>query len=83
MPTMSQIFQEARTLPSRERARLVSKLIAVDLPDFVTDEKELARREDEVRSGQVRPVKVSSVMREARALAGIGGKAPSLQARKA
>ncbi len=83
MPTMSQVFQEARALPSRERARLVSKLIAADMPGFVTDEKELARREDEVRSGQVRRVKVSSVMREARALAGIGGKASSLKARKA
>ncbi len=82
MPTMTQVFQEARALPSKERARLVSKLIAADMPALDTDEKELVRREEEVRNGRVRRVEISTVMQEARALAGIGGKVPALKLRK-
>lgn len=79
---MTQVFQEARALPSRDRARLVSKLIAADMPAFVADDEELARREEDVRDGRVRRVEIASVMREARALAGIGGKPPALKSRK-
>lgn len=82
MPTVTQVFEEARSLPSEQRARLVSKVIAVDMPSSDPDEKELARREEEVRNGRVRRVEVSTVMREARALAGVSGKAPSLKPRK-
>ena len=81
MPTMSQVFQEARALSSKQRARLVSKLLAEDMPALVTDEAELARRENNVRNGHVARVDVASVMEEARALAGIPGKAPVLKRR--
>lgn len=78
---MSQVYQEARSLSSKQRARLLSKLLAEDLPAPSTDEAELARREEEARSGRVVGIEVTAVMKEARALAGIPGKAPALSRR--
>jgi|GEM_PF-4985357 len=82
MATMTQVFQEARALPTRDRARLVCKLIAVDQPSFLTDDSELARREEDVRLGRVRRTGVAGVMREARMLAGVHGQPPTLKPRK-
>lgn len=82
MATMTQVYREARTLSPKERARLVAKLIAADMPEVVTPDDELARREDDVRSRKVRRIEVSSVMNEARSLAGIGGKSAPLKKRK-
>lgn len=81
MATMTQVYREARLLSPKERARLVAKLIATDLPEVITPNDELARREDEVRNGKVQRVEVSSVMKEARSLAGIGSK-PALLKKK-
>ncbi len=83
MATMTQVYREARTLSPKERARLVAKLIAADMPEVVTPDDELARRENEVRSRKVQHFEVSSVMNEARSLAGIGGKPTPLKKRKA
>ncbi len=83
MATMTQVYREARTLSPKERARLVAKLLAADMPAVLTPDDELARREDEVRSRKVRRIEVSSVMSEARSLAGIGGKPAPLKKRKA
>lgn len=83
MATMTQVYREARTLSPKERARLVAKLLAADMPAVLTPDDELARREDEVRSRKVRRIEVSSVMSEARSLAGIGSKPAPLKKRKA
>lgn len=82
MATMTQVYREARLLSPRERARLVAKLITADMPKFITPNDELARREDEVRSGKVQRIEVSSVMKEARSLAGIGGKPAPLKKKR-
>jgi hypothetical protein len=79
---MTEIFREARALRSRDRARLVSKLIAADMPSIVTEDSELARRENDVRNGRVARVDASDVMREARELAGIKGDPPVLMSRQ-
>jgi hypothetical protein len=78
---MLQVFREACALSSKQRARLVSKILAEDMPALVTDESKLARRDGDVRNERVARIEVTSVMKEARALAGIPGKAPTLKRR--
>ncbi len=81
MSTLTQVFEEARSLPFRSRVRLISKLIAADLPPLMTEEKDLIQREEDARSGR-HSIEVAEVMKEARALAGIKGKPPALKNRK-
>jgi hypothetical protein len=82
MATLTKVFEEARALPSRSRARLISKLLAVDMPNLMTEEKDLAQREDDIRRGRVRRIEVLETMKEARAIAGMGGTPPVLKKRR-
>lgn len=68
-----ELLQRALTLPDDERAELAGNLIAsldkVADPDVdAAWQQEIARRSDEIRSGQVKTVSWETVQKKARAL---------------
>jgi hypothetical protein len=74
-PTLDQITEEAIKLPPASRALLADKLVQsleAEEPDEIQPlwTAEAIRRRDEMRSGQVQPVRGEQVIEEVRRLVG-------------
>ena len=55
--SFTEIKQEAKALPARQRAALVSELLkTLPLPDHTVTDEEVAERERELESGRVQEI---------------------------
>ena len=62
--SFTEIKQEAKALPARQRAALVSELLkTLPLPDHTATDGEVAERERELESGRIQEISHSEFVR--------------------